>query len=115
MEVSVVGPLEVLRDGRIVLLPPKERVVLARLALAIGATVTDDALQEAVGPRRAPPTASKTVAGYVHRLRRALGAQAITRRPSGYGLDLDCISLDVVAIDEAVARARQAVLAGDRD
>lgn len=109
------GPLEATRADCSVALAPKERVVLARLALAVGGTVPDDALRDAVWPRAAPSAATKTLAGYVHRLRRALGADVVTRHPTGYRLNLDQVDLDVVALDEEVAAARRAVASGDRE
>ena len=89
--------------------------MLARLALAAGSTVSDDALRDAVWPLDVPATSDKTMAGYVHRLRRALGADVISRRPTGYGLERDQVDLDVAILDERVAMARRAVAAGDRD
>ena len=87
--------------------------MLARLALAAGGTVSDDALREAVWPRSVPASASKTLAGYVHRLRHALGPEVIARRPNGYGVVLEHVELDVVGLDDDVAAARRAAMSGD--
>jgi predicted ATPase/DNA-binding SARP family transcriptional activator len=115
VQVRVVGPLEVRRGDLVVDLAPKERIVLERLALAGGDTVSDEALQDALWPRDAPTTARKTLAGYVHRLRQALGSAAIGRRASGYGLDLGHVRIDVVELEEDLITARRAVMAGDDD
>jgi WD40 repeat protein/DNA-binding SARP family transcriptional activator/class 3 adenylate cyclase/energy-coupling factor transporter ATP-binding protein EcfA2 len=69
----VLGPLEVERDGRSLSAGgPKERLVLAVLLAAGGASVSVDALAEAIWRERQPRTAERTVHAYIARLRRAL-------------------------------------------
>jgi predicted ATPase/DNA-binding SARP family transcriptional activator len=115
VEVRVLGPLEVVTAGSLVPLAPKERVVVSRLALSAGTTVTDDAIRDALWPAGHPPSAAKTMAGYVHRLRHALGHEIIARRSTGYVLDLARVSIDVIELDATVARARTARVSGDLD
>src|SRR3954449_9403897 len=73
MQLGVLGPLLVSRDGR-VWSPggPKERRLLAILLLHVGEVVSTDALAEALWDGAPPPSAVKTVQVYVTRLRAAL-------------------------------------------
>lgn len=88
LEIRLLGPLEAVRGGRQVPLGgPKQRLVLAVLALHAGTVVSADRLVEALWEDEPPPTASTALQGHVSRLRRLLGAEAIATRPPGYVLD----------------------------
>jgi predicted ATPase/DNA-binding SARP family transcriptional activator len=115
MEVCVLGPLVVSRAGAEVHLGRSERVLLARLVLAAGHVVNDDALVDALwgGARR--ERAIATLQGYVHRLRRAIGLDLVERRFDGYALAMQACAVDVVELEAEVSAARRAQQLGDLD
>src|SRR3970040_1281270 len=102
MHLSVLGPLELLIDGRSVDLGgPQARMMLAALAVNRGRLVTVDTLIETLWGENAPATARKSIHKYVSKLRQVLGA-ALATRPAGYVVDLDDLSIDAVAVENAV-------------
>ncbi len=115
MEVRVLGPLVVVRGGVEVHLGRSERVLLARLVLAAGEVVDDDALVDALwgGARR--DRARATLQGYVHRLRRAIGLDLVQRRFGGYALAMEACAVDVVELGGQMSAATRARHAGDLD
>ncbi|WP_306209538.1 BTAD domain-containing putative transcriptional regulator [Actinoplanes sp. RD1] len=88
LECRVLGPLEVLsRSGRIDPGGPQPRRLVAALAMARGAAVSDDRLAEAVWGDRPPASPAVSLQAYVSRLRKALGDRdALPRTPAGYRL-----------------------------
>jgi DNA-binding SARP family transcriptional activator len=93
VEVSVLGPLRARRDGiEVALGGRRQKAVLARLALAEGATVAVDRLVDELWDGEPPRTAVGTVQSYVSNLRRALGRDGeavIERVGDGYRLAID--------------------------
>jgi predicted ATPase/DNA-binding SARP family transcriptional activator len=78
LTIRVLGPLEVVRDGRPVELGgAKPRAVLAMLAMGGGRPVRTEALLDAVWPSSPPPTGVKTLQKYVSTLRSQLGEQDV--------------------------------------
>ncbi|WP_214366694.1 winged helix-turn-helix domain-containing protein [Pseudonocardia sp. H11422] len=95
LEVRVLGPMEIVRDGATVPIgSTTQRLVLTVLAAERG-VVSRDRLVEAIWAGRPPRTAEASLAAYVSRLRRALGSGRIERRPSGYVLRADWWDTDV--------------------
>lgn len=92
---------------------PKERRLLAALALHRGEVVSEGGLIEALWGHEPPRTATKTLQNHVLRLRRstrACGDLAVVTRTPGYRFDGDT---DVAAVERMVGRARRAVQRGD--
>jgi predicted ATPase/DNA-binding SARP family transcriptional activator len=111
MRVRLLGPIEASLDGRTIPLgPPKQRAVLAMLALAPNTTVPVDRLIEGLWGEDSPGSAAKMVQHYVSRLRRAVaGADAeILTRGRGYELRLDPDQVDAVAFERLVRDGRAA-------
>ena len=75
--------------------PAKCQLVLATLALSVGSAVPVPRLVEAVWGEDPPRTAERTVQSYLARLRGALGAGSIDRRPGSYRLALPADAVDV--------------------
>ena len=106
----LLGPLEVLSDGRAVDLgPPKQRALLAILLLHAGEVVSTERLIELVWGDDPPRTAAHSIQIYVSGLRKALepvGADAalVTRTP-GYLLQADPDSIDALRFQRFVAGA----------
>ncbi len=92
MEFHVLGPLEIVRQGRTLELGAgKQRALLAVLLLHANEVVSTDRLIDALWGEQAPATAPKIVQGYVSRLRkvarRARAAGPVGRRERRHPAD----------------------------
>jgi DNA-binding SARP family transcriptional activator/Tfp pilus assembly protein PilF len=113
VKLRVLGPVEVNVAGQWVAPgPPKQRALLAALALNAGRTVSIRALIETLWFQDPPASAVKNVQLYVWRLRKWLGGLP-QQRPSGYYLPEDSVVVDVSQFADLVRLARRARLAGD--
>ena len=109
MEFRLLGPLEVVAEGRVVSLDaPKPRALLAILLLRAGEPVSRDRLIDDLWDGQAPSSATKVLQTYVSQLRRVLGAGVIRTVPSAYELRIDGGSFDLYRFDELVRGARTA-------
>ena len=92
----ILGPLEVERDGRLVLLGGRrERAILAILLLNVGEVVSVERLIDGLWGEARPSSAKHMVHEYVSRLRTALVEVApIQTRPPGYMLESAGEALD---------------------
>jgi len=108
LDIRLLGPITAERDGEPVSLGgPRQRAVLARLALVVGHVVTVDRLVDDVWAGDPPATAVNTLQSYVSLLRRALGdAQALRREGPGYVLAIERDALDAARFEDRVAEAR---------
>jgi predicted ATPase/DNA-binding SARP family transcriptional activator len=115
-EFRVLGPVEVLVEGRVVGLgAPKQRALLTKLLLARGAVVSRDQFVDALWGDEPPESATASLQVYVHGLRRALGAERIERHGSGYRIRLAPGELDLERFERLIAEAERALAAGDAD
>ncbi len=119
MEYRILGPLEVLDDGRPVALGgAKQRALLTILLVHAGEAVSRDHLVEELWSGNPPETAATALQVHVSQLRKVLGTHAgnagprIATRPPGYALLLDGDELDVARFDELVRAGRAALAAG---
>ena len=115
VEIRLLGPVSVAVAGRDVAIgSPKQRVVLAMLALA--GRVSVDALAEELWPETAPASVSATVHTLVSRLRRAVeaagGAMGIRAEACGYVLGDGSCGVDITRFEELAAAGRRARVAG---
>ncbi len=109
MEFRLLGPLEVIAEGRVVPLDaPKQRALLALLLVRANEPVSRDLLIEELWAGRPPPSATKVLQTYVSQLRRVLGRDVIRTAPSAYELRADAGSFDLYRFEELVANARTA-------
>ena len=116
MQIGVLGPLEVLRDGAETDLGPrKQRALLAALTLHAGEVVSLDRLGDLVWGDAPPAAAAASLHGYVAALRRLLepdraargAASVLLTVPPGYRLQLPAGALDAdrfAALVETVHR-----------
>ncbi len=113
MEFRVLGPLSVTRDGVItpVTGAPKYLLLLAALLSKAGRPVTVDWLIAAVWGERPPASARRNVQLYVHRLRRAFGADLVAARPGGY--TMLPAGLDATRFEELAGQGAEALRAGE--
>ena len=90
MDFRLLGPLEVVDDGRAIPLGgSKQRALLALLALRINETVSADRLIDELWGERPPATAAKALQVHIFRLRKTLAADVIRTRAHGYELISD--------------------------
>jgi DNA-binding NarL/FixJ family response regulator/DNA-binding SARP family transcriptional activator len=117
VEFRILGPLEVLEDGRPVALGAlKERVVLGVLLLHANEFVSRERLIDELWGAAPPPTARKAVNVYVSKLRKTLGRDGrdpIVTAAGGYRLVLDPDLLDAERARALVADAHDRLAAGD--
>jgi len=108
MHFAVLGPLEVVEDGRSLALGGrKQRAVLAMLLLQTNRPVSKARLIEGVWGDVPPASATETLDTYISRLRRLLGQERLARGPAGYVLRVGRGELDLAAFDELVASAER--------
>jgi DNA-binding SARP family transcriptional activator/energy-coupling factor transporter ATP-binding protein EcfA2 len=105
VSIDVLGPLNV--DGEPGRLGPRDRVVLAALAVRPGQVVGGERLADALWGERPPATSAKIVQGCVMRLRKVLGGQAIETQAHGYRLAVPADDIDSVRFDRLVRRGRE--------
>jgi len=101
LDIRLLGPLEICRDGRPVKLPGRKvRALLAALALDGGRTVSFDTLGRALWHVDPPERIRGSLQTYAGRLRRALGDDVLVTEPSGYRLDVPASAVDVLRFRE---------------
>jgi basic membrane lipoprotein Med (substrate-binding protein (PBP1-ABC) superfamily)/DNA-binding SARP family transcriptional activator len=120
VDYAILGPLEVVADGRpLELGPPKQRAVLAVLLLHANQLVTTERLVEHVWEDAPPRTASHSVQVYVSDLRRRFGdagaPDVISTRGPGYVLHADEETLDAHRFERLVAMGSGLVHDGDAE
>ena len=107
LEIRVLGPLQVLRDGHAVDLgPPRQRALLAILVLSANEVVSWERLIDQLWGERPPASAPNMIQVYVSRLRKALGPGLLVTEKPGYVLRIDERQLDAMRFAELVERAR---------
>lgn len=113
LEFGVLGPLQVLADGRQLVIGRKGmRGLLAMLVLDANRVVPIDEIVDSLWADEPPATARTIVHGYVSRLRRMLeqadpaGSARILTTPPGYQLSVDPWRLDFHRARQLVSSAR---------
>ena len=87
MEIRLLGPVEAVEKDQALPLPrPKQRALLAALALRAGEAVPVERLLGALWGETPPATAVGSLQNLVSQLRRVLGADTIVRHAHGYSL-----------------------------
>jgi DNA-binding SARP family transcriptional activator len=115
-EFRLLGPLEAVIGGTPVqLAAAKPRALLALLLLNRNHVVSTERLIDELWGDDPPAQATKTVQVYVSQLRKALGADRLQTRPSGYLLRVDEGELDLEQFERLTAEARAQPPAEARD
>src|SRR5712691_4253098 len=117
MEFRILGPLEVLEDGKSLPLGGnKQRVLLAQLLLHANEVVSTDRLIDALWGEQAPDTAGHTLQVYISEVRKVLrqgrgkaDGQILVTRPPGYLLRVDQGELDLDVFRDLVDQAHLAM------
>ncbi|MEU0124921.1 BTAD domain-containing putative transcriptional regulator [Streptomyces albidoflavus] len=109
LEIRLLGPLEVFRDGQVVEVPGgRRRVLLAILALGGGRPVPLDEVVDRLWDSDPPPTARATVRSHAGRLRLVLGQDdpsPVVCDPAGYRFRPGGAVVDVDRFRELAAEA----------
>jgi DNA-binding SARP family transcriptional activator len=96
MEFRILGPLEVVEDGRrLELGAQKQRALLAALLLDANRVVAGDRLIDALWEDESPQSAQKALQVYVSQLRKLLGKERLETRAPGYLLRVEEDQLDL--------------------
>ncbi len=107
MDFRILGPLEVLENGRAIDVgAAKPKALLAALLLNANRVVSNDHLIEALWGERAPGTAQKALQVYVSQLRKNLGRERILTRTPGYELRVEPGELDLERFEQLVSEER---------
>ncbi|MBW5482594.1 AfsR/SARP family transcriptional regulator, partial [Streptomyces bambusae] len=89
------------------------RMLLARLALEEGRTVSVDSLVDGLWGEQPPADAANALQALVSRLRRALrGAGSVESASGGYRLSVRAEDVDVHRFEDLAARGRRELAAG---
>ena len=118
MELRLLGPLEVVHEGRRAdLTALRERAVLTFLLVDANRVVPVDRLIDRVWEGDPPESANVTLRVLVSRLRRALAAigldDVVSTRSPGYVVEVDADAYDVARFESLVTEGRRALDAGD--
>ncbi len=107
VRLQLLGPVEVRVDGRrLELGPPRERCVLAALAVDAGQVVAMETVIDRVWGQAPPLRVRNALYVYVARLRQRLaGLLEVPRRSRGYLLEIDPDRVDVHRVRGLLARA----------
>jgi DNA-binding SARP family transcriptional activator len=107
MEFRILGPLEVLTDGRPLTVGGfKPRALLALLLLEANRVVSRDALIDALWEEDVPATVHKSLQVYVSQLRALLGHERLETRAPGYLLRIEPEELDLVRFERLREQGR---------
>src|SRR5215470_2153066 len=122
VQLKVLGPVEAWRAGvQAGLGEPRQRAVLALLALSPDVAVHRETLIDALWGENPPARAIQLLQTYVSRLRRALDPGRVPRDPDGllvsagtsYRLRVAAGQLDLLAFGQLIGHARAAAAAGE--
>jgi SARP family transcriptional regulator, regulator of embCAB operon len=117
---SLLGPLEVVLNGRVVTpSPPKVREVLAFMLLNVNSVVRMEAIIEELWENNPPRSAFTTVQTYIYQLRKVLGqagssgsAELLTK-PPGYALCTARSNVDVFVFEDLFMVGRSLLEKGE--
>jgi DNA-binding SARP family transcriptional activator len=100
MDFRILGPLEVIEDGRALDIGgQKQRALLAVLLLHANEPVSTGLLIEALWEDGPPETAQKALQVYVSQLRKIVGRERLETRPPGYLLRVAPADLDLIRFE----------------
>jgi DNA-binding SARP family transcriptional activator len=113
VDFRILGPLEVVEDGRALRLGSrKQRALLALFVLHAGKVVSRDRLIDDLWHGDPPAAAETTLRSHISRLRSELGASRLLSRAPGYTLALAPEELDAARCERLLAEGRAALAQG---
>jgi DNA-binding SARP family transcriptional activator len=110
VEFRILGPLEVVEEGRpLTLGGPRQRALLAILLTRANEVVSNDRLIDELWGARPPRTATNALQYHVSQLRKTLGpSKAIVTREPGYLIRVEPHELDLLRFEQLVEEATRA-------
>jgi DNA-binding SARP family transcriptional activator len=116
LEFRILGPLEVLDEGRPVTLAGRnQRALLALLLLRANEPVSTERLVDRLWGEHPPRTATASLQNTIAQLRKLLGADLLLTRPLGYVLHVDPDQIDLTRFERLVHEAHAAEAAERAD
>ena len=113
-EFGVLGPLQVLHDGRqLELAGTKQRSVLALLLLRANEVVSTDVLIDRLWGSKPPGTAANTLQVYISQLRKVLPPDTLVTQPPGYMLRVGTEQVDLHRFERLAAEGRDGLARGE--
>jgi DNA-binding SARP family transcriptional activator len=103
MEFRILGPVEVVDDGRPLELGQQQRALLVLLLLEANRVVSSDRLILALWEDDPPDTAQKALHVHVSNLRKRLGRDRIVTKAPGYSIRVDGDELDLDRFERLAA------------
>jgi YVTN family beta-propeller protein len=114
VEFRILGPLELVVDGRPVELPGgRQRTLLALLVLHANEVVSSDRLMDGLWGEQPPATAAKVLQNAVSQVRRSLGNGLIVTRAPGYLLRVEPEAIDARRFESLLEEGRETLAAGE--
>src|SRR6185503_21023142 len=114
LELNILGPLEVWRDGVLVPVPAaRQRDLLVALGLRAGRAVPVERLVRLLWGDLPPATARGTLQSLVLRLRRLLVLDVVRTRPGAYLLAVEPERLDAHRFEALLRTGREALARHD--
>lgn len=108
VEFRILGPLEVVEDGRSVVLGGrKQKVVLARLLMRTNQMVSTSTLIDEVWGDEPPEAVRSSLQSYISHLRKALGDGRIRSGSGGYALSATPEEIDAKRFESLIDQARR--------
>lgn len=105
VEISVLGPIQGIREGEEVDLGgPTQRRLLAALVARPGEIVPVTTLLGDLWGDDPPPSGPQSIQSYVSRLRRQLGGEVIETKAPGYRLEVEHVDLDSTSFLDMISR-----------
>ncbi len=110
MEFRLLGPLEIVVDGKpFFLAASRQGIILALLLIEANQVVSVNRMIDAVWGNEPPKTAKNQVQITVSALRRLLGTDVIVSRPPGYMINAPPETLDIACFENLTASGNKAV------
>ena len=114
MELRILGPLELVENGRPVeLAGGRQRALLALLLLQANEVVSTDRLIDGLWGEQPPATAPKVLQNAVSQVRRQLGDELIVTRAPGYLLRVEPDAIDARRFESLLEDGRRELAAGE--
>ncbi|MGH8638091.1 MAG: BTAD domain-containing putative transcriptional regulator, partial [Burkholderiales bacterium] len=113
MRIGLLGPLVL--EGGVGKIGPRDRVVLAALAVRPGEVNSAERLADVLWGDRPPASSKKVVQGCVARLRKLLGPETIETLPQGYRLSVSSDELDTLHFERLIGRGRELLTVGETE
>ncbi len=118
VEFRILGPLEVVHQGRVVALGgSRERALLALLLLSANRVVSSERLAEDLWAGRPPEGANQALRVYMSRLRKSLreadGDGLLVTQPPGYLARVETDALDAARFESLLSEGREQAGKGD--